>query len=940
MKKRIISALLVVLTMLSCISFLALSTGAQKADIVNSDMTREQACLDHMTYVATSENGVYELYVAEEEEITADYEVSVGEIGIKNTITGEIMLSNPSNTSSINATGVEKYRSQLSFRYINLENPSSVLPEEFSVTAGKTTIKIENGKITVDYYFGIDPEEELMSDLVLPERISYETWMWMQEQKALLEESGYKFPGTTKSQFKNLYIKSLYATDDISYMLEESLSDYLSLSIKKMTGDTSYQSSIENSIWMLNSKVVANDSTKKNYSSVLEALGFTKEMMEEEYEKIGHVEEETEESTIPKFRIPITYEITNDGFVANVDTKNVEMDENGYITSITILPFMSAANKDSHGYSFVPDGSGVILRFEDVTANVSKPVYGHDFAYYNINTSEKNSEQIIFPVFGMVETSKANGIGYFAIIEKGDTLATIESRNDTHYHSMTSSFSVGYNDKFDLADAFSSSASSSKNVYVHADDIYRGDLTVKYTLLVSNKTKEQHNVTARNGFTPYDVSYVGMASCYRDYLTNKGVLTKIDSSAKNTRLFLETFGAILRREKFLTFPVTVYKTLTTFEDIKNIYDELSADGIDNINFIMTGFANGGLKLTYPTKMQWLNKLGGEKGFEALAEYAKEKGFDLSPYEDFSYARDFYAFSGMRYSKNASRTLDNRYTTSREYDSSYCIFMRTGAVVMSSGSFEIAYNKFISSAGKYSLTSLAPRSFGSDLNSDFNEDGILSREDSKANVVNILSKFAKDNGYKLVLDKGNAYSLAYANAILNAGIDSSMLSGVSETIPFTGLVLHGSLEFAGKAINTEGDERYALLKALENGSTLYFTIVKDNAYTLKSTMRYNQYYSISYDILKNQITELYKEYNSVMKTKQNQYITEHEFLNAKFGFDVTRIEDGAALNNSRVVRVQYENGEGFILNYNSYAINVTYNGTTYEIAPLSYVAYSK
>ena len=38
----------------------------------------------------------------------------------------------------------------------------------------------------------------------------------------------------------------------------------------------------------------------------------------------------------------------------------------------------------------------------------------------------------------------------------------------------------------------------------------------------------------------------------------------------------------------------------------------------------------------------------------------------------------------------------------------------------------------------------------------------------------------------------------------------------------------------------------------------------------------------------------------------------------------------------VVRVEYENGTSFIINYNSYDVTVTYGGETYEVEALNFV----
>ena len=161
-----------------------------------------------------------------------------------------------------------------------------------------------------------------------------------------------------------------------------------------------------------------------------------------------------------------------------------------------------------------------------------------------------------------------------------------------------------------------------------------------------------------------------------------------------------------------------------------------------------------------------------------------------------------------------------------------------------------------------------------------------------------------------------------------------------------MVLHGSIEFSGAPINMEGDDQYMFLKALENGAGLYFTVAMQNTELLKGTKEYNQYYSVQFSVWRDEIAKTYKKYNDVMASKQGSYIVDHDFLNAEDGYDVIRTQDlidnpnvePEGLNNSRVVSVLYENGEGFLLNYNSFEVKVTFNGVEYTIPGLSFATY--
>ena len=98
-----------------------------------------------------------------------------------------------------------------------------------------------------------------------------------------------------------------------------------------------------------------------------------------------------------------------------------------------------------------------------------------------------------------------------------------------------------------------------------------------------------------------------MAKAYRDYLVKNGTLTQLkpEEVEENIPVYIETFGAIETTKKFLSIPYKTNVALTSFADIKTMYEELSENGVDNINFILTGYAKGGLTNdTIPYKIKW------------------------------------------------------------------------------------------------------------------------------------------------------------------------------------------------------------------------------------------------------------------------------------------------------------------------------------------------
>ncbi len=912
MKNRILSIILVIMMLIPCATMMV--SAATPEDYYKTEVLSENEKYEQMTTYLSNDYMEFRIHPIS------------GEIGIYNKKTNEIMLSNPVDVSGVGSdNGKKQYLSTIILKYKAISATVETIYYSYTDACiyGQMAIKDEDpndNKVSVIYDLG---KKEMVLPLVILD-----------------------------SDFQILFDR-----------IRQTLGDEKKAESRINTIKLRYSYSEKDGIWIFNTFVSDKNKETLQKFFIQEAL-LTSDEMHSFYDNAGfnyltgvlnygsYNDYNVDVTYQPPFQVPVEYTLTNDGFTATVDMSKIVYDEETYnVMSVSILPYFNAAKRDEKGYAFLPDGGGVLIRYEDLYAagsidNIATPLYGMDYSIYT--TTIKNQEQAIFPVFGNVITSREQKNGFFAIIESGDAHATITSANN-EFNSIYPTFNISSSDKYDLADSFSGGSASSKEINVNGVQRYVGKATVKYAMLTPSNLSESGSASAK-----YDTSYIGMANYYRDYLQARGDLTKIDPSKldRYSRIFLEVFGSLQIEEKIMTFPVKVNKALTTFTDVISMHKTLANYGVNNMTFILTGFANGGLENQYPTYLKWQKVLGGADGYNELIDYAEKNDVEIAPNVDFSYSKDLKSFSGFKYKKTASKTLDGRYASRREYDASIQMFQRKGGIVISTDSYDLAYSKFINSASEFKITSLATRAFGSDLSSDFDEKtGYIFREQSKVNTQNMLSKLSgKDTtsstSFKLILDKGNAYSLRYASGLLKTPIDSSRRLNTSEAVPFVGMVLHGSIEFAGDAINMEGDERYMFLKALENGANLYFTIAMQNTELLKGTLDYNHYYSVQFKVWEDSIVRMYKEYNDVMSSKQSSYITEHEFLNADEGYNPIRTQDlidnpdktPTSLNDSRVVRVEYENGEGFILNYNSYEIQVEYDGVVYTIGALGYATY--
>ena len=600
----------------------------------------------------------------------------------------------------------------------------------------------------------------------------------------------------------------------------------------------------------------------------------------------------------PLFKCALEYTLNSDGTLSvTLPANSITFDEEYYsLQSITPVPYFGAGDMRNYGYLFYPDGSGSILEFEDYYNDYTKTniyrsadVYGYDNSLSTI-TAQHHGEQIVMPVYGIINDTKVNGnmtrTGFFAIIEEGDGMAklTYSAGGVSHqYIGLYATFNMRPTDTFDLSNTISVSGIGVNSLA--AEGRYTGNFTLRYSMLADPL------LAGYNPDRDYAASYVGMATCYRDYLKENGVLTALENVGDNISLYIESFGSIEIMSKILTFPVNVDIALTTFSDISAMYDELAENGITNVNFKLTGFANGGMDHTYPTKLKWMKACGGKGDFEDLIAYSAEKGFGVYPDFDFMYLTNTAMFDGISRKQNCSRMMDNRYASKQTYFSVYQMFGGHFENVVSADSLAELFAKFDKKYSKYSHNYLSLSGIAADLNSNFDSDNIITRQDAMGYITSLLSSVSSraDGKYSVMMDMGNIYAAGFASHILELPTDSSHYKYYSYTIPFTGMVLHGYVNYAGSPLNESGSPDYNFLRSLENGAALYYILSYQNTEHLKESA-YNEYYSVNYENWKEDLIAQYKKLNDAIGSLGSYNIVDHAVLIAERVIDETEREE--------------------------------------------------
>jgi hypothetical protein len=832
----------------------------------------------------------YELYV----------DAYSGEVATKCIATGEVLFSNPCTvgnygSSKMTDTVMSEVMSQLVVKYTDISTGEWQYYHSYEWAASRGQIVVRNIKNGIRVEYTIGREE---ARLLVPHMIAISSF----ESKL---ETYIKAAVGDKNDPENY-------DPDIDFLYQKFKAYYLEKDPSKVTNEvikqnmlTEYPITKKIPVYVLD--VTTSESEKAKLEMIIKTYcpDYSYEDLDEDHLLVGY---EATDKNPPLFKMALEYSLDSNGMTVRLPANGIRFNESLYrLEEIRILPYMGAA-ADNEGYNFFPDGSGTLFDYEKIKEggleiSLNGKLYGNDFAYHTIDG--KLEEILRYPVFGLVENEDLSKLqppitnvtpeegetdteaekeepkykkrGFVAIVEEGDALMQLSSYHMGSrgvYNTMMMTVFPRPKDEYNLAEAIS--VGENKPVTVVSARKYTGNFKIRYIMLTDDA------VAAEKGITNYyTTSYTGMALAYRSYLESIGMLTRLkaDEVKENIPLYVETFGAIFSTKKILSIPFDVTVPLTSFDDIVKMYDELAGNGIDNVNFIMKYYTDGGIDMEkVPYNLKWENAVEGDYKFEDLLKYSEDKDFGIYPDFDFVFFQNNSLFDGLTLKKHAVKTIDNRYTSKRDYSATKQTHVGYYELAISPAYFNHFYEKLTENyADEYGAKSISVSTLGAYLNSDFDEDEPFNREDSK-NFTAQAFEYLSSKYDNVLTEGGNYYTWKYVDHITDVALDSSRYAQSSASVPFLGIVLHGYVEYAGSAINMEGNIEYAMLKAIENGAALKFILSYQNTSELKKWENTSQYYSIRYDIWLEDVISLYNELNAILAGVQTSTIVRHEFLN--------------------------------------------------------------
>ena len=591
--------------------------------------------------------------------------------------------------------------------------------------------------------------------------------------------------------------------------------------------------------------------------------------------------EEVEEATFD-------LETTKDGFIADIEYKNLgiefslnvtfeedsvlisipfnsikENDPNITLASISVYNFFGAVQKsilggsstkdNLTGYSFIPDGVGALIRYNDIEqvppSTYRKRIYGNDEAVPQTVTSESLST-ISMPVFGYVHGENINGC--MGIIESGQEYCNIISEHAT----STMPFYKTY-PEFIYREVYSQPTNASgATMPLLQKEMNQFDINIRYQFLEGE-----------------DASYVGMAKKYRKYLENKTMLNPTERNYTQIPLRVDTIGSEVTNGVISNKRIM----MTTFSEYADMLESLSVkNGINNIVGVYKGYTKDGLTWTSPDYGNIYKKMGSLDEFESL--------YNIYFHMDHVYASANQ--SGYNQSKDLAKRVNTQIISHGKGDSE--------KYVTTSEFTKEKMERDVAKLSKKGVKSFAMDSIGNVLNSNYGTDAT-----SRVQTVKAYQEALEKLNQKVALYAPNDYLLKYTDRNFDYSMYSNQYLIFDDTVPFTSIVQSGSVELYSSYINFFGNVRDDLLRMIDYNVYPSFLLTKESSSKLDETAL--QYiYCSQYDNLEEAVNVYYNFVNGALKEVAGKSIENREVL-----------QDGVVkitYNNGKNVYVNYLNRE--------------------------------
>ena len=539
---------------------------------------------------------------------------------------------------------------------------------------------------------------------------------------------------------------------------------------------------------------------------------------------------------------------------------------------IQLYPFFGAVQAgEQDGYTFIPDGSGALIRYDKAYRNISSP---YDEAYLEEDSSiSRNSggggyttsyyQSLLMPIYGMVHGIEQ--AGFLNISEKGFENARLISYPAglfTDFYFTTNEYRFNGVSQQQL--------SATQNISVKLDERLHYDIQERVHFLSGE-----------------EADYTGQALYYKDYLLENNALNTVNVDT-NPLMMTTSMGAV---EKGIIGNKVV--ELTTTDEIVEMNEYFSGNGIENVHYILKDATLDLYTGKYKDRKKLNKKLEGDKySFEEMNAYLRDNGSR--------------AFIDTDIAASKGKVNPDQYIL-RKADKNYGVYKYT------LGNKAIQDN-MLNANGMLKINELNTallENYGFEgINNDWGfryslytsngKKGLETRNVMLQAHQQIIESFATNE--KQV---SGAYAPFYTFGALTAAqytpVYTTQYAYITDTIPFYEIVLSGNVPMYSSPINYETDLTEAFLRCIEYNVYPSFEVISATSEDLPP-----QYFAPSgkgsgqmlFSDWSEQIVEFYTDLDDILSNVKNEQIINHNVIAPS------------------VVEVEYSNGKKIIVNYSN------------------------
>lgn len=562
------------------------------------------------------------------------------------------------------------------------------------------------------------------------------------------------------------------------------------------------------------------------------------------------------------WQIGFSFEMSLEGNSLCFTMQDASIREEGdwQLADVTFVPFLGAVEGDSvPGYIFVPDGSGALMRFlspRNYLQGYEKRIYGADFAIDSINSSYSGTQgedtateeaTASLPLFGITHGEGCNA--FLAVASHGEEYGTIMA------------------EPAGLVCDYSRAGVRFAYRQLYEQPISRVGLGVQTVQPQRNAVDPQ---ICYYFLTGEDADYVGMAGQYRELLVEAGALTRTQPQGA-TPLRVDFLAADLEKE----FIGSSVRTATDMDTVRRAYDELTQDGVINLQIGLRGWQEKGLSGYKKTDDSTASVYGGASALAGLAGEmplwlaldtftAKEGQFDERSEGGISLSQSLVVKNGGE----DDWLGDTYYLKPEKALAALCRQMEA-----------------LSGEG---LANFLVDGMGEALYGEYLDDAQQSRADVRSAVQQTARALAGQYG-RLTFTRPNAYLFEAAGTYDQIPMAGSQFLYETDSVPFLQIVLSGYMELYAPYANLSFFSDMDRLKMIDYNTCPTYLLTQLDNYELRNTASAGLA-STRYEDWRAHIAETYRQVSAVLDHTRGQVWLDREVLEQ--GFVCNTYEEGA------------------------------------------------